>query len=93
MGGFHGELKIAGHTVSRCKNCGRTYKSKPAYSRHINHECGKVEIHTCPVCSRTYKRKDIMKTHIKDLHPDYYIRERKLLENRILSEDFLSRNI
>lgn len=54
-----------------CKLCGKNYKHKQTFYRHIKGECdfiGAYKRYQCPICLYCCKRKDNLYRHIQSMH-------------------------
>lgn len=49
----------------KCVNgCGRQYKNKSSYQRHLKYECGVPKKFRCHLCDREFAQKENHKTHL-----------------------------
>lgn len=51
-----------------CTRCGRKYKYRGSFMRHVRYECGVKFGFTCSLCPKQFKRKDVLKLHSASVH-------------------------
>lgn len=57
------------NNIVNCPKCGKSYKHKRSFHRHLKYECGvKERSFNCEICGSKYFRKDTLRSHISVKH-------------------------